>query len=216
MQAALGQIGPVNCHALFAASSLLFMASLGAADPSRAEEFTVDALVDIFLLIKGVNIVLDSSREMIKNGPLSEFVTLRQGAEETPEVLTRVTHALEGLLLDLLESKDSLCSIIRAEVNRMLQAIKMCVERSRDPMYRMIAIWPIMMPDELVRLLRQRNQAALALLAYYCVVFRAAELEGYWFLEGWPRAVLKDIHRSMMPPWVRHSTVAMEWVGGKG
>ena len=158
--------------------------------------------------------MLDSSREIIRSGPLSGFVAQRQGAEETPEVLTRVTHALEGLLLDLLESKDSLCSIIRAEVNRMLQAIKMSVERSRDPVYRMIAIWPIMMPDELVRLLRQRNQAALALLAYYCVVFRAAELEGYWFLEGWPRAVLRDIQRSMMPPWERHSTVAMEWIGG--
>ncbi|KAL2263956.1 hypothetical protein VTK26DRAFT_3950 [Humicola hyalothermophila] len=218
MRVALANITPDNCHALFAAASLLFITSLAtSSNQDTPEGPTVDELADIFLLIKGVNSVLNSSQDLLRSGPLASLFTYHGGANEPGVTLSRVIFALNDFLVHLVETKsdEGVRRLIRAEVDRLVTAIQDAVARSMIPEYRVVAVWPILMSDELLPLLRQRNQAALALLSYYCVVLHAAELQGYWFMRGWAAGVMRDISKTMTPPWNRHSAWALGWISGQ-
>lgn len=218
MRAALTNITADNCHALFAASSLLFITSLATSTHQNTLEGpTVDELADVFLLIKGVYSVLNSSQDLLRTGPLASLFTYHGGVDQPGVTLSRVIFALNDFLVHLVETKsdEGVRSLIRAEADCLITAIREAVHKTMVPEYRVVTMWPILMSDELLPLIRQRNQAALALLSYYCVVFHAAEMQGYWFMQGWATGVLRDISKTMTPPWNRHSAWALGWITGQ-
>lgn len=303
MRAALAHISPANCHALFAASSLLFIASLAALSAPQPQPQlqpqppalapaptgihtgfdgfdslnglngsgsgsgpTVDDLVDVFLLVKGIGSVLHSSQALLRTGPLSDLFVDRGGADQASVTLHRVVLALDDLALQIAalsaegeggegavdaaggmggrgegererERDDgrggaererdyaravdapggadaAVRAVVGGEVARLVAVIRDCAAKTTNPEYRVVAAWPILMADGLVPLLRARNQTALALLSYYCVVFHAAETQGYWFMQGWAAGVVRDIARATGPPWNRHSAWALAWITG--
>lgn len=217
MRVALSDLSAANCHALFASSSLLFIGSLAALSVNRPNEGpTVDDLVDVLILVKGIGSVLDSAQDLLRTGPLSELFIRRGGTGECNLALERVVLAVSDLLVEIAEIEPDarVRAMIHAETYRMMTVIRAAISTSPVAEYRVVAAWPIQMSDELIPLLRQRNQAALALLSYYCVVFHAAELQGYWFMQGWSAGVIRDISRTTEGPWKRHSAWALGWITG--
>ncbi|AEO67455.1 uncharacterized protein THITE_2144812 [Thermothielavioides terrestris NRRL 8126] len=219
MRIALSDISPANCHALFASSTLLFIGSLAASSAavgSDAPPPTVDDLVDVMILVKGIGSVLDSSQALLRSGPLSALFAQRGSLGQTNPALDRVVLAVGDFLVEVAEAEpdDRVRAVIHADAYRLVTVIRDALLKSPVAEYRVVAAWPIQMSDDLIPLLRQRNQAALALLSYYCVVFHAAQLQGYWFMQGWAPGVILDISRSMAGPWQRHSAWALGWITG--
>jgi hypothetical protein len=218
MRVALSDITPANCHALFASSSLLFIGSLAALSSAdrTAGGPTVDDIVDVLILVKGIGSVLDSSKELLRSGPLSELFVQHGGPDQPNPALDRVVLAVGDFLVEIAETEtdDRVRAIIHADAYRLVMVIREALVKSAGPEYRVVAAWPIQMSDDLIPLLRQRNQAALALLSYYCVVFHAAERQGYWFMRGWAPGVIRDISHTMAGPWKRHSAWALGWITG--
>jgi hypothetical protein len=217
MRHALSEISPTNCHALFASSSLLFIGSLAASSVNRGVDGPfVDDLVDVLILVKGIGSVLFSSHDLLQSGPLSELFIPRPGAGAANPALDRVVLAVGDFLVEIAECESDarVRSIVHADAYRLVSSIRESLVKTAGPEYRVVAAWPIHMSDDLIPLLRQRNQAALALLSYYCVVFHAAELQGYWFMQGWASGVIRDISRTMTGPWKRHSAWALGWITG--
>jgi len=217
MRVALAELSPANCHAVFASSSLLFIEALAASSVNRtADGPTVDDLVDVLILVKGIGSVLNSSQELLRSGPLSGFFSLTPGPEQSNAALDRVVLAVGDFLVEIAETESDgrVRGIIHADAYRLITVIRDTLVKTSRPEYRVLAAWPIHMSDDLIRLLRQRNQAALALMSYYCVVFHAAELQGYWFLQGWASGVIRDISKTMEGPWKRHSAWALGWITG--
>ncbi|KAL2151790.1 hypothetical protein VTH82DRAFT_6888 [Thermothelomyces myriococcoides] len=218
MRHALSQLSPSNCHALFASSSLLFIGSLAAASTSRdtLEALTVDDLVDVLILVKGVGTVLYSFQDLIRSGPLSGLFIQPGGSDEPNPALDRVVLAVSDFLVEIAETETDghVRAIIHADAYQLVSVIRTSLVQTVGPEYRVVAAWPIQMSDDLIPLLRQRNQPALALLSYYCVVLHAAETRGYWFMRGWAPTVIQDIARTMTGPWKRHSAWALGWITG--
>ncbi|KAL2171407.1 hypothetical protein VTG60DRAFT_3050 [Thermothelomyces hinnuleus] len=218
MRHALSELSPSNCHALFASSSLLFIGSLAAASTNRdtLDALTVDDLVDVLILVKGVGTVLYSCQDLIRSGPLSDLFIQRGGSDEPNPALDRVVLAVSDFLVEIAETETDarVRAIIHADAYRLVSVIRSSLVQTAGPEYRVVAAWPIQMSDDLIPLLRQRNQPALALLSYYCVVFHAAEMQGYWFMRGWAPAVIQDIARTMTGLWKRHSAWALGWITG--
>lgn len=217
MRVALAELSPTNCHAVFASSSLLFIEALAASSVNRtAEGPTVDDLVDVLILVKGIGSVLNSSQELLRSGPLSGLFSLHPGTEQSNAALDRVVLAVGDFLVEIAETESDarVRGIVHADAYRLITVIRDTFVKTSRPEYRVLAAWPIHMSDDLIRLLRQRNQAALALMSYYCVVFHAAELQGYWFLQGWASGVIRDISKTMDDPWKRHSAWALGWITG--
>ncbi|KAJ4285997.1 hypothetical protein N0V88_008148 [Collariella sp. IMI 366227] len=218
MRAALGAISDKNCHALFASSSLLFIGALAASSTSRPDvEPTVDDLVDVMILVKGVGSVLNSSHDHLHVGPLSELFIQRGGTGQPNPALDRVILAVEDFLVEIAEHEPDarVRAVIHAEAYRLVTTIRDALVKTSLPEYRVVAAWPIQMSEGLIPLLRQRNQAALALLSYYCVVFHAAELQGFWFMQGWSSGIIKDVAKTIDGGnWKKHSAWALGWITG--
>jgi hypothetical protein len=222
MRTALSHITPTNCHALFAASALLFIGSLAAWSTTggrtkAAEGPTLDDLVDVLILVKGIGSVLDSSQELLRSGPLSELFFQQAGAEAQPNpALDRVVLAVGDFLVEIAETEadPGVRAVIHGAAYRFVSVIRDALLKAPIAEYRVLLAWPIHMSDELIPLLRQRNQAALALLSYYCVVLHSAATQGYWFMQGWAPGVIRDIAASAVGPWKRHSAWALGWIAG--
>ena len=233
VRAALGAISPDNCHALFAASSLFFVGALAASQPDGSDDNegpTVDDLVDIFRLIKGVGGVLDSAEAQLRSGPLAPIFN-PAGPGRPSAALDLVAYRLDGSYLASIaealplppspspQDGDDLRrtrAVLEAEVASLIKCIRLSVTRSASPEYRVIAAWPILMTEDMTVLLRRRAPSALALLAYYCVVMHATEA-GYWFTRGWALSVLRDVARVTAAaggPWHEHVAWAIKSVGG--
>ncbi len=214
---ALSSLDPSNCHALFASSSLLFIGSLAAGSANRtADGPTVDDLMDVLILVKGIGSVLNSSHTLLRSGPLADLFVQQQGTERDSPTLDRVVLAVSDFLVEIAEteSDSQVRATIHADAYRLVTSIRDARLKTAGPEYRVVASWPILMSDDLIPLLRRRNQAALALLSYYCVVFHASEMQGYWFMQGWASGVIRDISKTMKGPWKRHSAWALGWITG--
>ncbi|KAH6614395.1 hypothetical protein B0J18DRAFT_446954 [Chaetomium sp. MPI-SDFR-AT-0129] len=217
MRLALSELSPDNCHALFASSSLLFIGALAASSTNReAATPTIDEVVDVLILVKGVGTVLFSSQDLLRSGPLSALLTQTGCAEQPNPALDRVVLAVGDFLVEIAETEtdDRVRAIVHTDAYRLVSAIRESLVKVSGPEYRVVAAWPIQTSDDLIPMLRQRNQAALALLSYYCVVLHAAEMQGYWFMEGWAAGVIQDIAKVMTGPYKKHSAWALGWITG--
>lgn len=213
-----------NCHALFAASIFLFVSSLAASRPSADDiitggnsDFSLDNLVDVFLLLKGVRGVIDDATEELRNGPFREVFRPMNIADPSPG-LTRLMKQLQRFAERLPEimasTRDPNGPIIELEVQRMIQCIEHIGQTSASPEYQTIAAWPLSLSQTFIGLLRRRFQPALAVLCYYCVILHSTE-DSYWFTKGWGMCVMKDIVKHMAPPWNQDSAWAEGWITGQ-
>ena len=222
IRGALADLTPDNCHALFPASSLLSVGALA----ERAEPFlhdsdagggtdppTIEHLLDVFLLAKGIGSVMGSSASLLFKGPLRGL--LASTATEGPH------PALERLMVQLHNFSDRLGALppetkhtetIRAAVVAFVQATQGALSMTDHPEQHLIGAWPMMVTDEFIALLRRRNQMALALLAYFCVIMWHASKLGCWFVDGWGLRVLREIDGVMSPPWNEESAWALAWI----
>ncbi|KAK3385237.1 hypothetical protein B0H63DRAFT_395340 [Podospora didyma] len=215
IRAALTNISPENCHALFASSSMLFISTFAASRPRHDGPGggpTVDDLIDIFLVVKGIMCVLDTSYETIRTGPMAVlFQKTNNGAVSI--TLDRIEGQLDNYLGRVCElpEDDPTCAVMKTETANLRRSIRNAVEASLTPEYRIIAEWPIATTDAFITLVRQKNQIALALLSYFCVVINATE-HGYWFTQGWSRSIIDDISAIMTSPWNQDSAWALGWI----
>ncbi|KAK0724050.1 hypothetical protein B0H67DRAFT_481487 [Lasiosphaeris hirsuta] len=216
VRAALANITPENCHALLAVSSLFFVGALAASRPDGHNNPTIDDLIDIFHLVKGIGGVLDTSEAVLRAGPLRHLFYTSGGSNlhRAVSLVTAELNALQPRIHAAL-ADDPARPVIEAEALSFLACIGRSVMNSGSPEYRIIAAWPISMADEFIPLLRRRHQVALVLLAYYCAVMQATEV-GYWFTQGWGLSGIQDIERLMVSPWDLDVARVKEWVTGGG
>lgn len=216
---ALTSITTENCHALFAASTFLFVGSLAASRPSPGTtDFSLDNLVDIFLLLKGVRGIIDSTNELgLADGPLRELFHPMLSAELGPGPV-RLMGQIQKLSARIPEitptAGDRDAAVILREAERLIESIEYAGRTSKIPEYQVIASWPLSISETFIGLLRRRNQAALAVLSYYCVIMHSTE-EEYWFTKGWSMCVVNDIAKVMSPPWNQDSAWAEAWITGR-
>ncbi|KAF7555197.1 hypothetical protein G7Z17_g2352 [Cylindrodendrum hubeiense] len=192
-----------NCHALFAASSLLFIGAFAASTPAlhKTRQSEMDSIVDIFTLVRGVNGILGSSKEDIRQGSLGDFMDC-------------VPHRIESELLTLLREKlpeirrsfpaNSTQALADEAIAGLLESIDRAL--TTTPELTVAIIWPMTLNDGFLALLRGRHPAALVIVAHYCTVLHAAGSD-YWFMRGWGRCIATAIAECLAPPWKEY----IEW-----
>ncbi|KAH7008903.1 hypothetical protein EDB80DRAFT_777415 [Ilyonectria destructans] len=192
-----------NCHALFAASSLLFIGVFAASSPAlhKARQCEMDNMIDIFTLIQGVSGILGSSKKDIQQGSLGDFMDC-------------VPHPIESRLLNILLEKipeirrsfhgNSTQALADEAVVGLQESIGRAL--TTTPELTVAIIWPMTLNDGFLALLRERHPAALVIVAHYCTVLHAAGSD-YWFMRGWGRCVATAIAECLTPPWKEY----IEW-----
>ncbi|KAK3988743.1 sterol uptake control protein 2 [Cladorrhinum sp. PSN332] len=223
MRDELSTVTPENCHALLVASGFLFTSVLAASQFESASAVpapspSVDDLIDVFVLIKGIRGLLDTSETVLAAGPLRELFAVYNVPDKGNLMLDRIIkqldmflHCLRDIKIDSEDLDQKTTGIMETTTRCLMQMIRDAIAHCTDPEHRIVTSFPIMMPDEYVPLLRQKNQLALVLLSYYCVILHACELR-FWFMKGWSGAVMMDISRIAKAPWIEHSAWSMGWI----
>ncbi|KAK2029027.1 fungal Zn binuclear cluster domain-containing protein [Colletotrichum zoysiae] len=188
----LGTITPTNCNALFASSIFLTLSAF-ATYPSYEKHnpsfSPIDSILDIFTLTDGMSVILRTSDEDLRKGPLRE-IFIRGAGDATP---TTVEATLQPLFDRLPGLSTQLTEIGALEhegkyiiVNAII-ALSKCIAKvstvnamSAPVEFRAVFLWPIMMSTDYLDSLRQRQPAALVVLAHYCVIVHLADAFSGW------------------------------------
>ncbi|OLN96278.1 Sterol uptake control protein 2-like protein 6 [Colletotrichum chlorophyti] len=206
MRESLTHITHDNCHSLFATSCLLLICAYSSFPYQRGssqghEAPTVDDVLDVFLLVRGMSHILSSSQPIIEAGPFASFFTEAATPASTP-LLDAVVQHLQTFRAGLETSDMNPPSrdIVIKEVDGMLEWIAYATSTTAFPELRVAMTWPINLSDEFMQMLRDRDPAALILLAYYSVIIRSTE-SSTWFMRGWGINVARTITSDLDPAW---------------
>jgi hypothetical protein len=165
---------------------------LGNRPGEEARIEVIDDLCQIFLLAKGWGKVvgaadeLDPTAGLLPSDPEPGKASCLD--EDTETAFSRL-HELnstqrKGDVEAYTLAIDSLKSVFREMGG---------VERVEDPHVSMA--WAAVLPEKCIHLLRERQDLALVLLAYYCVVLERAPR--VWWLRGWSEGLLKVIRENI-------------------
>lgn len=202
IKAEVSDITPSNCHALFAASSLLFIgafASSTQATTGGTSQREVNSILDIFTLVRGVIAILSSSKEIIRHGIFGEFMQCNDPPARTgllSLLLERLPRIRESLAANPMSHE------AQALVEEAIVGLRESVERAstRSPELTVAVVWPTTLSDGFLALLRVHHPAALVVVAHYCAVLHVVGSE-FWFIRGWGRRLIDAIAESLVPCW---------------
>ena len=169
------------------------------------------ALPDWLQVIRGSCHIFQAVWPYIKHEP--RLIVMMGGLEQEPvdDPVTDMSADDERLrgLFDLPQLSISKGNDSRFDSSPILPALLILIRafsnaraaRARDNYTMMAAIraWPTQVPQEYFDLLRERDPAALILLAHYCILLR--RLEDVWYICGYGRRLLSRIYRQLDEKW---------------
>jgi hypothetical protein len=191
--------------ACFAAASLLVICAFAAhaihkEDDDRPSP-TLESMIDLFILTRGMNAVLQSSEPGIHKGRFADLFKL--GTYNTPMVyLEAICGRLHDLSLHLTNEQADRTSALIAEreVHNLIKCIRGSIESAPIPELRVAMTWPIYISDDFVMLLNQKNQMALTVFIYYCAIVHESGSQT-WYTTGWGFNVAADVEKYLTSPW---------------
>jgi hypothetical protein len=193
LRSIVSNVNNVNCHAIFATASLLSIsafATFARYATHHNQPPSVDNLLEAFSLIRGMNDILQSWEEIIKQGPLGRLLPTTPELTASP-LLEKIGRDLSELVIPSnIDSQKQ--SMYRDEISNFTECIRVAQCNSVVPELRLVMMWPTIFSEELFGLLCKRNITAMLILKHYCQVLQSLESD-HWYLDGWGSHVLQDI-----------------------
>ncbi|KAH6655874.1 hypothetical protein BKA67DRAFT_534779 [Truncatella angustata] len=105
-------------------------------------------------------------------------------------------------------------SILLGSLNDLKRSFSLFYEGNYNNEYKLsgVFIWLYSIPDTYLDLLRNGNNEAMCILAFFCVLLR--RLENYWWLEGWGWRLMNRILRRLDDEhghWVNWAQEEIRW-----
>ncbi|KAH9881100.1 hypothetical protein J1614_001593 [Plenodomus biglobosus] len=155
---ALGELGPVNCHAIFVAASMTVINAF-----ADARKYDLDVLIETFQLLRGMGYVLQKVTPMIEKGP---FAAIVRPTLDPP----KPSPLLSSYLVELQSSCCPSPNATPAENLRLgateclRQGLQLGLESSPHPALRAAMLWPIKVEAEFLNLLKTRTDPGVRAL----------------------------------------------------
>lgn len=190
----IATIDEQNCHAVFMTASLLCLSVFGSSSARVASQScpSLDDLLAVFLLIRGMNGILKAWEGHIHKGILSGMLQLTNRDGGTP-----LLKSIERQLRDLNFAADDQSqgsNTHREGVDTLLEWIVHASAWADEPESRICTTWPFSLSNQFMHCLTCRDPAALKVLLIYCRILESAG-DNYWYMEGWGAGVTRDIKR---------------------
>jgi hypothetical protein len=194
LRTALPDISDGNCHAIFAAASLLSIGAFASSSDGMAQprQPTVDTLLEVFLLIQGMHQILKNYKSLIADGPIGKILQFSTGRTDSV-FLTGIVEELQ-LMMETwnAEGSDSPTHECRESVNQLVYWIKYATSSAESPELRVTTMWPLELNKTFMNLIHQRASPAVCLLRVYCKIVEAAGSR-IWYLSGWGPSIAASL-----------------------
>ncbi|KAH7162038.1 hypothetical protein B0J13DRAFT_591418 [Dactylonectria estremocensis] len=214
---ALQGLSDTTCHATFAAASLVLISSFASRAIHHYEGHspTVDDMLDIFRLTRGMHTVLTTYEGAIQNGVLGDLLKLSTKPSRNfsmERLCDKISEVQEYLKQEHVE--ETTASIVNMEAHRLIKGIHGAVQTAQVPQLRVVMTWPFTVADEFLWLLGENSPPALALLAYYCLLVHET-VPHAWYTVGWGDGVLAQIAAQLSGPWLEIIQWPLQRVAGE-
>jgi hypothetical protein len=212
MRTVLPNLNADNAGAMFATGAIVSLtafasAGLGAHDASNRSSSLIDDLLDIFALQHGMYCILSQNHVHVIGGPFVILLSDSKDKVQEPEQPLLVSIAAQTQNVGAFVEAQQLPPPSRIEVLDALSSLKSCLDFANAPRattreLRFLFFWPNRLSSTFSNMMRRREPAALVVLAYYAVAFRAAE-KFYWYLDGWAERIVRAIVETVAaePRW---------------
>ncbi|KAF2464586.1 uncharacterized protein BDR25DRAFT_296520 [Lindgomyces ingoldianus] len=172
----LPSITPENCHALFAAASLITLNSFADSGPK-----TLDVLIGLFQLLRGMNEVLKTTEPLIQSGP---FASIFRPAVDPPRLPPLLSSLLRELQTASSQGPTPESEVAYMAMVNLRDALQSGLENSSHAAMRTAMLWPIKLNGAYIDILRTQEPAAMVVLGQYIKILEYAATE-WWFLASW-------------------------------
>lgn len=176
---ALGELGQVNCHAIFVGASMTVMNAF-----ADARTYDLDVLIETFQLLRGMEYVLQKVTPMIEKGPFAAIVRPTVDPPKPSPLLSSFLVELQSSCSPS-HSPSPTESLRNSAMECLRQGLQFGLDSSPHPALRAAMLWPIKVDGEFLELLRTRSDPEVrALFKQYCRLLEFASAE-FWFFAGW-------------------------------
>lgn len=197
-----GSISSENCHATYATSIFISLGAF-AVYPCYENYNTffspIDSLVEIFTLITGMGLILSTSDEELRAGPLKRLFRKHVEGEGPDHPCPPLSSRLPLLEAQLDEAGAELDEEVKICMKRASTALQTCLDRVATQnaglghsALRAAYLWPLLLSAQCLEWFRCRHPAAMVILAHYAMVLHSAEAD-CWYLRGWGRAIAESV-----------------------
>ncbi|ETS75763.1 hypothetical protein PFICI_12707 [Pestalotiopsis fici W106-1] len=209
-QTLIEPITPSNCHALYASAIFLAVSTLAKLPSYEIYSHGFDPLnrlLEVFVLVDGMGIILNSSNHHLRAGPLRGLFAkpwTKTTLSNHLSIISRQLPALRSKVSQDLKNWDEDTLIAIEAIDTLIDSVDTVQEAhtlTASAELRAVFLWPIMVSNQYLILAQKRHPLSLVVLAYYCVLLRLAE-EYYWFLKGWAGTVMTQLFQELHgTPW---------------
>ncbi|PSN72453.1 hypothetical protein BS50DRAFT_569941 [Corynespora cassiicola Philippines] len=176
----LPDVTTINCHALFVGASLVTINAF-----ADAGEYTLESLIEIFQLLRGMNFILSATEPLLEKGPFSVILKPLPNPPKPPPLLSSFlvelstpNSAPDGTSINVSESCITATDSLR-------EALQFGIDFSPHPALRVVMLWPIKLDTAFIDELRYRQDPNVShVFRHYCRILEFAGTE-WWFLAGW-------------------------------
>lgn len=201
-----GAISSENCHATYATSIFISLGAF-AVYPCYENYNTffspIDSLVEIFTLITGMGLILSTSDEELRVGPLRRLFRKHVDGEGPDHPCPPLSSRLPLLEAQLEEASTDMTEEVRNCMKRATTALQESLIRIATQnsglghsALRAAFLWPLLLSAQCIEWIRCRHPAAMVILAHYALVLHSAEADS-WYLRGWGRAISESVAESL-------------------
>lgn len=202
-----------NCSALFAASSFIAICPLAShqADVAvnrAARSHTIDLILDVAELMRGVHSLVQQSWTWVATGPLREMlrpglITDRLDRTEDPDgSMARLeefirhapdpsTSSTDGTTKDGVSSRSEAYLMAVSELRKTVQTVR----RHEDDID-IICIWLLSVSQQYLELLQARDRVAMVILAHWGVQLH--HVRRVWWIGGLGAEVVEEVYRHLV------------------
>jgi hypothetical protein len=172
-----GDMNATNSHALFAGASLVSLNAF-----ADVEGHSLTALVNVFVLLRGLHTILQNTIPFLQNGPFADIIRQVPSSVKPPPLLSAFLVDIQGLSTGSHPAYPG----TRCDAAELLRkALQHGIEYSAHPAFRVVTMWPMNIDAEYLESLKVRTDpAVIGVFRQYCRLLEFAATD-FWFLSGW-------------------------------
>lgn len=170
-------VNPSNCHALFAATSLITLTAF-AESPSN----TIAGLLEVFQLLRGMNLILKDNQDLIWNGPFNQIF---QHAPDPARPLPPLLSSCMVQLRNLMEGTRLKHPLAYVAAEQLVQSLQSGIYSSAHIAMRAVMLWPIKIDQAFIDAAQIRDdEHVVNVLQQYLRIVNLVGTE-FWFMSSW-------------------------------
>lgn len=196
-QPQLSDINEENCHAMFAVSALVNVITIAMSrgGPSLLPTPPTETLLTTFRLLRGIQVVLSTSYEMVRSAHYKSVFMLPTVPKETP-VSAEVAQSMQELRRRVTEAGEF-------KALSHVDIYNTCIEKLEDAFRQVesaenlgnIISWPLACSEKAVELLRDRDPMMMLIYVHYGALY--LHLHDRWWAHDFGRRLIWELSEAL-------------------